>query len=205
VLVSGLALVVLLALFAIPRRKRKSGAGRRGARLVEPVPLLENTSHRGIGIASMLALAAFGGAWGLAALAGVLIAVRRRLQMRWLIVAPASWPGSARRRARTPTAGHVGGGVDPRVARGRGVPGGADGRRRRPLPDPRLAAGRQGDPDPAPQAGTRTDPAPTGALLGTPVTHRHPRRPHQPSTPGGECTRTTPGVISSLGTPRRIG
>jgi arabinofuranan 3-O-arabinosyltransferase len=86
VLIGGLALVVLLALFAIPRRKRKSGAGRRGARLVEPVPLLENTSHRGIGVLSMLALAAFGGPWGLAALAGVLIAVRRRLQMRWLIV-----------------------------------------------------------------------------------------------------------------------
>jgi arabinofuranan 3-O-arabinosyltransferase len=86
VLISGLALVVLLGLFAIPRRKRKSGSGRAGARLAEPVPLVENTSHRGIGIASMLALGAFGGAWGLAALAGVLIAVRRRLQMRWLIV-----------------------------------------------------------------------------------------------------------------------
>lgn len=86
VLAVGLALVVLLGVFAIPRRKRKSGAGRRGARLAEPVPLVENTSRRGIGVLTVFGLAAFGGAWGLAALAGVLIAVRRRLQMRWLLV-----------------------------------------------------------------------------------------------------------------------
>jgi hypothetical protein len=86
VLIGGLALVVLLAAWAIPRRKRKTGsAGRRGARLAEPVPLVEDTSRRGIGVACALGMTAFGGLWGLGALAAVLIGVRQRLQMRWMI------------------------------------------------------------------------------------------------------------------------
>ena len=44
VLFRSFMVVPLLAAFAIPRRKRKTGsAGRRGARLAEPVPLAERS------------------------------------------------------------------------------------------------------------------------------------------------------------------
>jgi arabinofuranan 3-O-arabinosyltransferase len=86
ILVTGLAMVALLAAWAIPRRKRKTGStGKRGARLAEPLPLRENTSMRGLGMVTTAALFAFGGFWGLGALAAVLIGVRRRVQMRWMI------------------------------------------------------------------------------------------------------------------------
>ena len=49
------------------------------------MPLVEDTSRRGIGVASALGMIAFGGLWGLGALAAVLIGVRQRLQMRWII------------------------------------------------------------------------------------------------------------------------
>jgi arabinofuranan 3-O-arabinosyltransferase len=85
-LVVGLVLVALLAAFTIPPRSRRA-KDRRGARLADPIPLHEHPSRRGYGILAATGLVIVAGGWAVAALAAVLVGVRRRIQMRWMVVA----------------------------------------------------------------------------------------------------------------------